>query len=723
MVDALPTPAPNVRTGLRTGIFAQIWRRRWIFTGTLLLTLCAVAGLVVTLQVRYSASGSVIVAEQEPGAAAASAAWVQKLGDPADLESQLLLIRSSRMLRLALARPGVVEAIQRECAQAQTGSAISKLLSRSENPCAKLLPDSDALLDWAGTRYSVSSVGRSRVIAIAYQSGVPETARDVANALIQAYLEDQRAVTANSRETTAAWLWQEVAQIDAALRDEEARIQAFRRANGLVRGQLAPISSERLTSINQQLSIAQAAQAEAAARLQEMQRGRATPGDSRAVLDSRAVADVKQQLASTAAQIASASETLGPNHPTLAALRRQRDELQARIGSEASSISTSAVRAYAAAGTQVATLQRQLDAMKQEVGSASDNEAEIASMVRGVEIMRALYVDLYKRASDLETERRVLVGSTRLVSLAELPSLPSFPKRMPFAAAGLTLALVLATVAAMLRDLADRSVRAAGGVETTTGIPVFAQIPRVRATGVAVRIPGRKTGPGLIDLLAAAQRSPIVQDSLRGLHARLVLAGIGGRRRSVLVTSASPREGKTFTTLALAQLVATSGRRVLVIECDLRCPTFATALNLSSGPGLGDVLRGFASPKEAITRTSILTLDAIPAGPPCADSTELLMSSRMAELLLWAENYDLVLLDSPPSEVLMDARVLAKLVDGVLLCTRWGETMLSDLGAAVDGIRASGGYAFGAAVTMVEPKEHALYDARPVRSRAYMVQQ
>ena len=462
MVDALPTPAPNVRTGLRTGIFAQIWRRRWIFTGTLLLTLCAVAGLVVTLQVRYSASGSVIVAEQEPGAAAASAAWVQKLGDPADLESQLLLIRSSRMLRLALARPGVVEAIQRECAQAQTGSAISKLLSRSENPCAKLLPDSDALLDWAGTRYSVSSVGRSRVIAIAYQSGVPETARDVANALIQAYLEDQRAVTANSRETTAAWLWQEVAQIDAALRDEEARIQAFRRANGLVRGQLAPISSERLTSINQQLSIAQAAQAEAAARLQEMQRGRATPGDSRAVLDSRAVADVKQQLASTAAQIASASETLGPNHPTLAALRRQRDELQARIGSEASSISTSAVRAYAAAGTQVATLQRQLDAMKQEVGSASDNEAEIASMVRGVEIKRALYVDLYKRASDLETERRVLVGSTRLVSLAELPSLPSFPKRMPFAAAGLTLALVLATVAAMLRDLADRSVRAGG---------------------------------------------------------------------------------------------------------------------------------------------------------------------------------------------------------------------------------------------------------------------
>ncbi len=722
MVDALPLPPPSPNASVRSGILAQIWRRRMVFALVFLTTLALVAGLVVTLPLRYSASGAIIVAEQEPGTAAASAAWVQKLGDPADIESQLLLIKSPRLLRLALARPGVAAALRQECDRASTGSQVARLMGSNPETCAKLQPDSEAAMDWAGQRFSVTSVGRSRVISIGYQSGVPETARDLSNALIQAYLEDQRAATAQSRESTAAWLWQEVAQIDSALREDEAKIQAFRRANGLVRGQLAPISSERLSNISQQLSMAQAAQAEAAARLQEMGRGRPGPNDARAVLDSRAVTDVKMQLATVISQLASASETLGPNHPQLAALRRQRDELQARIGQEAGSISTSAQRAFIAAGTQVATLQAQLDAMKQEVGSASDNEAEIASMVRSAEIKRSLYVDLYKRASDLETERRVLVGSTRLVSLAELPSLPSFPKRTPFAAAGVTLALILAGGAAVLRDLADRTVRSAGGVETLTGVPVLAQIPRVPVSASPLRIPGRRSSPALLDTLAAAQRSPIVQDALRGLHARLVLAGIGGRRRSVLVTSATPREGKTFTTLALAQLVAASGRRVLVIECDLRCPTFAAALNLASGPGLGDVLRGFVSPKDAVMRTSIVSLDAIPAGPPCADSTELLMGSRMAELLLWAENYDLVLLDCPPSEVLMDARVVAKLVDGVLCCTRWGQSMLVDISAAVDGLRSAGGYVFGVAVTMVEPKEHAMYDARPVRSRAYMVQ-
>ena len=202
---------------------------------------------------------------------------------------------------------------------------------------------------------------------------------------------------------------------------------------------------------------------------------------------------------------------------------------------------------------------------------------------------------------------------------------------------------------------------------------------------------------------------------------RLVLAGAAReQRRTFLITSAAPGEGKSFTTLALAQLIASSGRRVLVVECDLRRPTFAAALNLSAGPGLVDVLRGFVPPREAVARTAILTLHAIPAGAPCTESTELLMGPRMAELMAWAAEYDVVLLDTPPSEVLMDARVLAKLVDGILICTRWGRSKLTGLGATIDGMEASGGFVYGVAVTMVEVRQHALFDARPVPTRAYM---
>ena len=212
------------------------------------------------------------------------------------------------------------------------------------------------------------------------------------------------------------------------------------------------------------------------------------------------------------------------------------------------------------------------------VGSATDNEAAIASMVRAADIKRGLYVDLYKRASEMETETRVMTGSTRLVSLAELPTLPFFPKTTPFLAAGLTLAILFATMAAFLRDLSDHRVRAARGLEALTAIPVLARIPQVfsgRRAGTKFPfslLPLPRPASSLRDALTCAERSPVVQDALRSLHARLVLTGFGGSHRKLLVTSAEPNEGKTFTVLALAQLVAAGGRSVLVIECDLRRP-------------------------------------------------------------------------------------------------------------------------------------------------------
>ena len=718
---------PAVSTGIRAGLLAQFWRRKVLFGAVFAVTLGSVIAVMKMLPVRYSANGSIIVAEQEPAAGANSAAWVQKLGDPADLESQLLVIKSPRIIRLALARPGVAAAAQQECEAANRPSQLSPLtdLLGHKMRCAGFTADSEALLDWVDTRYAVTAAGRSRVINIGYQSTLPEVARTMANALITAYLEDQRALNAQSREATAAWLWQEVAQLDTSLRNDEAQIQAFRKENGLVRGQLAPISSERLSSASQQLSAAQSAQAEAAARLQELGRD---PANSRAALDNRAIADLKQQLAAASAQTANALQMLGPNHPALAALRREEASLQGRLNAESASIAVSAQRAYAAATTQVATLTAEQQRLMGAVGTATDSEAAIASMVRAADIKRGLYVDLYKRASELETETRVLTGSTRLVSMAELPMLPFFPKTTPFLAAGLTLATLLGAIAAFLRDISDRSVRAAGGVAALTDTPVIAQIPRVQgARNALVRlplalIPGRGGGDSLRETLAAARGSPVVQDALRSLHARLVLVGFGASRRKLLVTSAEPGEGKTFTVLALGQLIAASGRRVLVVECDLRRPMFAKALGLPRGAGLVDVLRGDATPNEAILRAGPDPLFVLPAGLPCADSTELLMSERMAQLLEWTENYDLVLIDSPPSEVLMDARVVAQRVDGVLCCTRWGQTLLSDAATAVSGLRAAGAAVVGLVVTAIDPGEHRLYDSRPMRARAYLVQ-
>lgn len=713
--------APARASEARLGLVTRVLRRRWTFAAAVVATLLLVALALWLLRPRYVASGSVIVAEAEGGGPRVSDAWIQKIGDPADLESQLVLIRSPRLMRLALARPGVLAAVQRECEQMGRASWLGRALSGTPNvACDTLKADSDAALNWVAGRFRVNSMGQSRAIAIGYESELPETARDLANALVQALLEDPRVAPAQQTDRDVARRWQDVAQLEASLREQNARLATLKKET-VEWNALATTNADRQASVTKQIASVQQSMAEASVRMVSFQRGMGGQPDVRTAMDSRPLAEAKQQLDSVTAQIA--AEVAGS--AAMSGLRGQRDALKLRVDRDAIPGYRTANRSYLAAAAQAAVLQKQLDAIRQEAPPPA-TDGELAALDRGIEINRGLYTEGYKRASQQESERPILVNTTRLVNLAERPVEPVFPRPLQAYAGGLLLALGLGTLAARLRDGQDRTVRVADDVETLSQVPVLAQIPRVvlPGAGLVQRVSGRGPDTSLNEILSAAQRSPTVQDSLRGLHARLVMAGhVGDRRRTILVTSAAPSEGKTFTTLALAQLIAAGGRRVLLIECDLRRPTFAAALNLSSGPGLGDVLRGFVSPREAVTRTALLTLDAIPAGPPCADSTELLMGGRMAELLAWADMYDMVLLDSPPTDMLMDARVLAKLVDGVLVVTRWGGSKLTDLSAAVDGMRKAGGYMYGVAVTMVESREHGLFDARPVQTIAYMGQQ
>ncbi|MCC6890956.1 MAG: polysaccharide biosynthesis tyrosine autokinase [Hyphomicrobiales bacterium] len=686
-----------------------------VFCATLALTVLA----LVILPTRYLASGSIIVAEQEPSLAHVSAAWAQKIGDPADLESQLLVIRSPRMLRLAMASPDALATMLEECRYRATRELLGRLGGVAT--CERLAIDADAQIEYLEARYSVGSVGRSRVISIGYKSPLPEVARRMANALITAFLDDHRAGIAGGREVAATWLRQELQQLNDELRDGDGKIQAFRRAKGLMRGSNAPIASERLTSISQQLSSAEAARAEAAARLAEIRADQARgSSDSPAVLASRIVADLKQQMTVVSGQLASVASALGPRHPARLALQQELATLQQRLRDEVASIAASAQQSLIAAEALVASLQRQVEEVKTEVANATSDEASIESMVRDTEVKRQQYAELYKRASELETERRVLLGSTRLVALAELPLTPFFPKSVPFLAAGFTLALMLAVAAALSRErLSPRAQsivsapssdapasrpRDAPPAAPVLAPPVLAMLPRLRMLGPR-SLPsdaGNTTAP--LPALPVALRLAQLNVPLQGALGRLTTALMqdGYPPRTILVTSAAPGEGKTFTALALAQFIAAMGWHVLVVECDLRRPVFAKALGPAGRNGLADLLRGSAAADDIIVTTELATLDQIPAGQASAADGDLLARQPIAALADWAQRYRLVLLDGPSAQEAAEVCALARQVDGVLCCSAAARTASADIAAIVG---RAGGKVLGRVVTLAPAHE------------------
>ena len=196
---------------------------------------------------------------------------------------------------------------------------------------------------------------------------------------------------------------------------------------------------------------------------------------------------------------------------------------------------------------------------------------------------------------------------------------------------------------------------------------------------------------------------------MRALFGRCFLVP-GEAPRTLMVGSSDVGEGKTFLTLALAAFAATTGRRVLVIEADLRRPSICNVLDLPRGEGLSEFLRDTKPFRGADALASIVTrhqgLHVIAAGAPVVSSTELLSSGRFDALMSVARaNYDLVVVDSPPSLLLMDAQVLARRVDAIIYCASYGRSQLDRVMAGIRAVSGAGGRVLGMVVGGVRSGE------------------
>jgi uncharacterized protein involved in exopolysaccharide biosynthesis/Mrp family chromosome partitioning ATPase len=661
--------------------------------------------------VRYVATGTVLVGDPEP-ALAQTPGEALKAGDPADMESQLVIARSQRVMRRALSSDKAQAALQAECL-AENGEGFG-------GDCERLFNRMDRLFDYTSTRFAIGAVGRSRVIDISYTSSEPQVAADMANALITAYLEVQRETVAEGQESAASWLRAEASSLNDEIRALDKQIADYRAENGLVRGASGPVGSERLTAISGQLAAAEAAQATASARLAEI-RDVALGGsaNSTAVLESRTIGDLKQRIIEAEAQLANAETSLGPAHPRLRARVDELRNLNSRLASEIERVTQNAQKQYEAATERVTLLSQQLNNAKTEVSTATGGEVFIEDTVRNAEIKRQQYADLAGRINQLEVERRVRSGNVRLVSEARVPTKPFFPKKVPFAAAGLTLALLLAAVAAFLADkLSPAPVPVTRSKETGSEAdaslapaapfveqPAENQAPR-RALKFTAILPYLDAADDLDPSPASARlvadgliRDPDARDALdefSWIFGSAARSGDGPRAAQVvLVTSPSVGSGKTITTAAVAHHLAASGEKVLVIDCNLKRPLISEML----APSLP---HNHHLPQDPIVRTPVQGLDVVPAGYAKLVLPKSEGSARDLEGLLgWArKDYGLILLDGPAATS-ADIFRLADHAEVVVVCATQDELDTDATRPLIADILASREVEIGVVVTMI----------------------
>jgi len=509
--------------------------------------------------------------------------------------------------------------------------------------------------------FDVHTVKFSRVLEVDFTAQNPQVAAAAVNNAMDAYIRSQYAAKHRAVDHATALLNDRAAELRKEVQAGEDRIAAFRARAGLAQGMHAGMDAEQISHLTEDLVHARTALGNAEAKL-DAASGRAGAEAQAAIAPS--VVQLRAQQDQIAAEIQAQQGRLGPNHPEAIALRRQFAEAQRAVAAETARVMAATAADVRAARERVSALEQDLRQGEQAADRSSQAQVTLNAMLRDVEALRHELQSVLDRIQQTAQQAEVESSEAHEISFALPPETPSFPRTVPLMAAAIAFGVLSGLLLVYLMELADDTLRSGEAVRAALGLPCFALLPE---------IPRRQLGYLSADEHVPRRTLSPFAEQVRTLRTGLRMSE--PNPRVVAVTAARPGEGKTTVALALARSAALSGEHVLIIECDLRRPTFAARMKAAAPVGLADCLRQKLTPQEAIRTDAVTGMHVMQAGRVGSDLPDRFLSDTMGRMLAELRpEYDLILLDSPPVQGMAEARILAGIADATLLCVRWCET-------------------------------------------------
>lgn len=614
------------------------------------------------------------------------------------------------------AKPGALKLDWRGLVAAAVPEWLKSELARGEEPQVPLTPEElarakrEAAIDEVQASIEVQANERSRVLRILYTSPDPAFSAQIANALAETYIADsvRRKFSAYGRATD--WLNDQVGDLRTRLEASQAALAEHRKAIGYVNveGQ-SDLLGQQLAQLSAELIKARSARGEAEARYGQVRKLIGSPEQlesSGAVLNSQLIGRLREQEAQVSRELADLSTQLGDRHPRLALKRNELNDLQGRIKTEVAKLGVNLGSELEIARTRERMLEREVAAIRAELERQNQNLVKLHALESEVRANNEVYQTILSRFKQTDVQEQALQQpDARLISAATAPRFPSYPKKALIVAVAALAFAGLGVLLVFALEYMDAGFRSLPQIEAATGAPGLGVAPKLTGMGMRNRPPAE---------VVLEKPHAAFSEAIRTVRTALMLSSPSRPPRTVLVSSSTPREGKTSFALSLARVAAKSGQRVIVVDCDLRRPSLHDALTAPNLKGLSEHLAGQAELEEVIEIDERSGAHFITAGHPAPQPGDLLASDRMAAALArLSAAYDLVVLDTAPVLAVSDALPLMRRVDKAVYLVRWGETrreaalaglrMLADAGADLAGVvltmvdvRKHSGYAYGA---------------------------
>lgn len=549
-------------------------------------------------------------------------------------------------------------------------------------------------------RTDVLNDGRSYVLKIRVESESRNLATALANAYAEAYLESQLEAKFEAVRRANTWLNEHLTELLGKVEASDRAVQVYKTAHNLVQAKGETVSAQQLSELNTQLILAAADRAQKESNLRQIQDQLRAGGVSAAVqvLASPLIQKLREQETELLTQDAQLATKYKPAHPAMINIKAQEADLQQKIQVEINKIVMGMSGELAAARAKETSLRDSLQKLQKETGQQGEVEVQLHQLERESESNRTLYQNFLNRFKQTSAQEDIQQADARLLAAARVPTIASFPQIPRLILITLVGSSIIGLFAAFAVERLDNGFRTGEQLEKLAQVPALGLVPNESRSGISP-----------IDTIIKKPVSPY-SEAIRTIRTSLRYSRVDDPPRVVMVTSSLPAEGKSVFALSLARSVASSGGRALLIDCDLRRPTLASNLGVDANPGLLGLFEEGVS-LESVRRVEEMSgMHFIPTSPGTPNPQDLLGSKHMKTLLdNMRDQYDLIVLDSPPVLAVSDALILSHIVDTTMFLVRWGKTPRPVVTGALKAFRSNGGNLAGVVLSRVDFRQHATY--------------
>lgn len=683
-----------------TGLLRMVIVRQRLIAGTAIAVFALTLIVVFNMTPLYDAKALVLLDQRQNKVVDVDAVLSGLATDPTSIENQLQILRSRNLMSHVIDKLHLDQEVSTITAPGALTDFLSSLNPANwfGGPAVVKTPDQlkeerrERIINGLLAAETVTVLGRSSAIQITFRSSNPQKAADTANAIADAYVEDQLNAKFEATQKTSQWLADRLQQLSAQMQAVDAAVQEYKAEHNITEtANGGSVLDLQLAQLNAQLVDAKSNLAEAQAKYAQVRQlqasGRAE--DLSQVFQAGMIEQLRTQQAELLRQKAQFLTIYGPRHPKMLDIESQLRDIDSKIDDEVKRVVATVANDVAVASAHVGSLQGSLAHIEAQSTDQSKAEVKLTELQARSTSAHQLYEAFLGKFKETQGQEGIQTPDSRIISKAIVPHEPAVPDQtrdLELAAAG---GMLLGFLIALVAERLDGGVRTVSQVERLIGVPVLATLPEL--VGVA------RAHQQAADRVIEKPLSSFAE-AVRGLQMGLALSNVDQRPKIILVTSSVPDEGKTTVALSLARIAARPDQKVLLIDCDLRRPSIAKALGIAneSNPLVEVLSEGVAVEDRLVSdpRSPVRCLLAshIKGNPP-----DLLASAAMERLLTGLKaNYDLIIIDSAPLLPVNDTKILARLVDTVAFVVRWEKTpreavsnaarMLNDIGAPLAGV-------------------------------------